>query len=227
MKINRTVVLTLLLLIAMLASGGVSGMLGFTLGSEALKGITQPDISPNKKQAVKKRAPKQSVEMLSEQDIIKQVKEHINKNKNAKPDKAPPPAKSDAKDKNKEPDKNKNSTQGSFPFTVKDQGVTLEVKSSSIKDNNFVLSLGLKNETTKPIRFLYSFLNVSDDQGNALTSVTEGLPGELPGNNEEFTGTVSIPNSLLKDAQKLSLNLTDYPDQKLQLKVVNIPVDKQ
>jgi hypothetical protein len=227
MKINRTVVLTLLLLIAMLASGGVSGMLGFTLGSEALKGITQPDISPSKKQAVKKRAPKQSVEMLSERDIIKQVKEHINKNKNAKPDKAPPPAKSEDKDKNKEPDKNKNSALGSFPFTVKDQGVTLEVKSSSIKDNNFVLSLGLKNETTKPIRFLYSFLNVNDDQGNALTSVTEGLPGELPGNNEEFTGTVSIPTSLLKDAQKLSLNLTDYPDQKLQLKVANIPVDKQ
>jgi hypothetical protein len=35
---------------------------------------------------------------------------------------------------------------------------------------------------------------------------------------------VSIPSALLEDAKQLSLTLTDYPDQKLQLKMSGIPV---
>jgi hypothetical protein len=57
-----------------------------------------------------------------------------------------------------------------------------------------------------------------------LSAITEGLPGEVPANGEEFTGTVSIPTALLEDAKSLSLTLTDYPDQKLQLKMSEIPI---
>jgi hypothetical protein len=67
-------------------------------------------------------------------------------------------------------------------------------------------------------------LNVTDDQGRALSAITEGLPGELPPTGEAFSGTVSIPTALLEDAKKLSMTLTDYPDQKLQLKMSEIPV---
>jgi hypothetical protein len=84
----------------------------------------------------------------------------------------------------------------------------------------------MKNDGSNPVRFLYSFLNVTDDQGRALSAITEGLPGELPANSQEFTGTVSIPTALLEDAKKLSLTLTDYPDQKLQLKMAEIPVNR-
>ena len=57
-----------------------------------------------------------------------------------------------------------------------------------------------------------------------MSAITEGLPGELPADGQEFSGTVSIPTALLEDSKKLSLTLTDYPDQKLQLKMSEIPV---
>jgi len=50
------------------------------------------------------------------------------------------------------------------------------------------------------------------------------LPGELPPDGQEYSGTVSIPAALIENAQKLSLTLTDYPDQRLQLKMSEIPV---
>ena len=86
-----------------------------------------------------------------------------------------------------------------------------------------VLKLDFKNKGDKTVRFLYSFMDITDDRGRALRANTEGLPEELPpdGNN---TGTVSIPTALLDDVKSLSLQLTDYPDQQLQLRVANIPV---
>ena len=62
------------------------------------------------------------------------------------------------------------------------------------------------------------------EQGRALSAITEGLPGELPPDGQEYNGTVSIPSALIENAQKLSLTLTDYPDQRLQLKMSEIPV---
>lgn len=87
-----------------------------------------------------------------------------------------------------------------------------------------MLNVRLKNEGGDAVRFLYSFLNVTDNQGRALSAITDGLPGELPATGEEFSGTVSIPSALLEDAKTLSLTLTDYPDQKLQLKMSEIPI---
>lgn len=67
-------------------------------------------------------------------------------------------------------------------------------------------------------------MNVTDDQGRAFSANTEGLPGQLPPNSDAFTGTVSIPTALLGDARSLSLTLTDYPNQQLQLQVTDIPI---
>jgi hypothetical protein len=102
--------------------------------------------------------------------------------------------------------------------------VTLEVRSASQQGGSLLLNVSLKNDGANAVRFLYSFLNVTDDQGRALSAITEGLPGELPPNGQEFSGTVSIPTALLENAKRLSLTLTDYPDQKLQLKMSEIPV---
>jgi hypothetical protein len=37
---------------------------------------------------------------------------------------------------------------------------------------------------------------------------------------------VTIPTALLENAKELSLTLTDYPAQKLQLQIAGIPVPK-
>lgn len=240
MKLNSTVALTLILLVMMLGAGFVSAMWGFTLGHEALKGVTQPDVRPTKKLADNQQASsgKTGVSLLREQDILNRVNEYINEknkeskkqNKDNKDDQSNNNSQSEAQAKaSPEP----SATQASFtttnsdlqlPLKSEDRGVTLEVRSASQQGGSLLLNVSLKNDGTNPVRFLYSFLNVTDDQGRAMSAITDGLPGELPPNGKEFSGTVSIPTALLEDAKKLSLTLTDYPDQKLQLKMSEIPV---
>ncbi len=175
---------------------------------------------------------------MREQDILNRVNEYINEknkeskkqNKDNKDDQSNNNSQSEAQAKaSPEP----SATQASFtttnsdlqlPLKSEDRGVTLEVRSASQQGGSLLLNVSLKNDGTNPVRFLYSFLNVTDDQGRAMSAITDGLPGELPPNGKEFSGTVSIPTALLEDAKKLSLTLTDYPDQKLQLKMSEIPV---
>lgn len=238
MKFNSTVALTLILLAMMLGAGFVSAMWGFTLGHEALKGVTQPDIRPTKKLAEAQQVSlgKEGVKILREEDILVNVNDYIKgKGKDSKSEseeKKPTPVKSPPEQK---PTPEPTATQTSatttnanskLPVQSQDRGVTLQVSSASQQGGSLLLNVSLKNSGTTPVRFLYSFLNVTDDQGRALSAITEGLPGELPPNGETFTGTVSIPTALLEDAKKLSLTLTDYPDQKLQLKMSEIPVSR-
>ncbi|HEY9634487.1 MAG TPA: hypothetical protein V6D14_13830 [Coleofasciculaceae cyanobacterium] len=247
MKFNATVALTLILLAMMLSAGFVSAMWGFALGHEALKGVTQPDVRPTKKLADTKQnaSGKEGVPLLREEDILVNVNEYINnKGKESKESKTDNSDKTDKKDdqaKNSSPSPEAkaspepSTTQASFtsttsdqklPLRSQDQGITLEVRSAAQQGNSLLLNVSMKNDGSNPVRFLYSFLNVMDDQGRALSAITEGLPGELPANGKEFTGTVSIPTALLEDSKKLSLTLTDYPDQKLQLKMSEIPVNR-
>jgi hypothetical protein len=237
MKFNSTVALTLILLAMMLGAGFVSAMWGFTLGHEALKGVTQPDVRPTKKLADNKQATpgKEGVPILREEDILVNVNEYINnKGKQSKSDKKDAQANNSSQSQAApKPSPQASSTPASFtttnselklPVKSQDRGVTLEVRSANQQGGSLLLNVSLKNNGANAVRFLYSFLNVTDDQGRALSAITEGLPGELPPNGEEFAGTVSIPTALLEDAKKLSLTLTDYPDQKLQLKMSEIPV---
>jgi len=237
MKFNSTVALTLILLAMMLGAGFVSAMWGFTLGHEALKGVTQPDVRPTKKLADNKQATpgKEGVAILREEDILVNVNEYINnKGKESKTDKKDAQANNSSQSQaTPKPSPQASSTPVSFtntnsdlklPVKSQDRGVTLEVRSANQQGGSLLLNVSLKNNGANAVRFLYSFLNVTDDQGRALSAITEGLPGELPPNGEEFSGTVSIPTALLEDAKKLSLTLTDYPDQKLQLKMSEIPV---
>ena len=88
------------------------------------------------------------------------------------------------------------------------------------------MKVNFKNEGDKTVRFLSSFLDVTDDRGRALSANTEGLPWELPPNGKIFSGTVSISSALLDDVKKISMTLTDYPEQKLRLQMSDIPVNK-
>lgn len=227
MGLNSTVVLTLILLTLMFGAGLTSALRGYALGRDALKGITQPDVRPNNLGGKKGNVLRQDkVVILKEQDILKVVRARI---EGRDPDKAgrgnatvakagaPSPA---AKSEDPKPSKAK------FPLNTRDSGVTLEVSSSRERGSNLLLDVSLKNEGSQSVRFLYSFLNVTDNQGRALSASAEDLPGELPPNGETYYGTVSIPTALLDNAKELSLSLTDYPNQKLQLQVSGIPVER-
>jgi hypothetical protein len=229
---KSTATLALALLAMMLGSGLVSALVAYAMGHEALKGVSQPDINPAKKIAenrAKAKSPQDFVP-LDEKTILTQVYDRIN----GKDDKSDEIAKKTA-DKAKETENstqsdNKSKTEekpnvaAKLPVQVRDEGVTLEVVKTSQEGGSLLLNVNLSNKGSEPVRFLYSFLEVEDEQGRPLSAIAEGLPGELPANGEKFSGTVKIPLELVSDEQKISLNLTDYPDQKLKLDVQNIPV---
>jgi hypothetical protein len=79
MKFNITVALTFTLLALMFGAGVVSASWGFTLGREALKGITQPDVRPTNNMGVRKANTPGAKQMLilKEEDIIKSVNRQI------------------------------------------------------------------------------------------------------------------------------------------------------
>jgi len=234
MRINSTVLLTLILLILMSGAGSVSAYLGFNLGSSALKGVTTPDGRPISKFATSKTSNGQQggLALLKEEDILKVVKSRISANSET--------SKKDNQDeddeggkKHKKPDSSDKTTgisaekaQPGFPITAESDGVTFTVQSARYSGGDLLLKVKMQNKGTDSVRFLYSFLDVTDDKGRTLSAITEGLPAELSANGAVSTGTVSIPTSLLDDVKNISLALTDYPAQKLKLQVSDIPVEK-
>lgn len=225
MKVNPTVVLTFLLLSMMFGAGALSASLGLELGKAALKEVTQPDVRPNTSGESNSQATGKgkALKLLKEEEIIKTVKARIS-GKEVEPEAAqtkavePAPEAAEAKAE-EEPKKDER-----FPIATKDQDVSLEVTGVRREGSSLVLDVSLKNEGSRSVQFLYSFLNVTDDKGRSLSATTEGLPGDLSPSDRSYSGTVSIPTALLDNAQKLSLTLTDYPDQELELKMSEIPV---
>ncbi|QLE55019.1 hypothetical protein [Nostoc sp. TCL26-01] len=232
MRINSTVLLTLVLLFLMLGAGSVSAFLGFTFGSSALKGVTTPDGRPTSKFASSKTNPQSgAVAFLKEEDILKVVKSRIDgKTKAAKSDETNEDDE-DINGKKQKPEEKppqvvEEKLQPGFPVAAENEGVTLSVQSARYSGGDLLLKVKMQNKGADSVRFLYSFLDVTDDKGRTLSASTEGLPADLPANGPAFTGTVSIPTALLDDVKKISLALTDYPDQKLKLEVSNIPVGR-
>jgi hypothetical protein len=232
MKINTTVLLTLILLTLMLGAGSASGFLGFTLGSMALKGVTTPDGRPvtKFKNSKANNPQEESVAFLKEEDILKAVKSRINdKNKRNKPDKWEEEEEikiSKPQPKEKPEEVAEETSRPGFPIVAESEGVTMSVKSVSYSGGDLLLRVNMQNKGGDSVRFLYSFLDITDDKGRTLSAITEGLPAELPAKGAEFKGTISIPTALLDDVKQISLSLTDYPAQKLKLQLSDIPVDK-
>ncbi|MBE9239257.1 hypothetical protein IQ227_25415 [Anabaena aphanizomenioides LEGE 00250] len=232
MKINSTVVLTLILLTLMLGAGSVSAFLGFSMGSSALKGVSSPDGRPTSKFASNRNnnAESDRVNLLKEEDIIKAVKARIKDNKTDKKaqkreeEEEITAKKSEAAQKREEVAEEK--LEPGFPVVAESEGVTMSVQSVRYSGGDLILRVKMQNQANDTVRFLYSFLDVTDDKGRTLSAITEGLPAELPGKGPTFTGTISIPTALLDDVSSVSLALTDYPAQKLKLQVSDIPVEK-
>lgn len=227
-RFNSTVVLTLILLTLMAGASIASGIWGFALGHEALKGVSQPDARPTAKKTGGKETLLDSkpLVMLKEPDIIKSVKATIQrKEKEGEAEQKEEKRDERAKTLSPEQPQPQTATPGpGFPAISQDKGVTLEVRSARQQGGSLVLDVSLKNEGNSAVRFLYSFLDVTDNRGRALSASTEGLPTELPPNNQPVAGTVSIPTAVLDGAEQISLTLTDYPDQQLRLQTSGIPV---
>ena len=111
-----------------------------------------------------------------------------------------------------------------FPITGESKGVTFTVKSARYSGGDLLIRVNMQNKGNNSVRFLYGFLDITDNKGRTLSAITEGLPAELPPNSREFSGAISIPTALLDDVNKISLSLTDYPNQKVKLNLVDIPV---
>ncbi len=217
MKLNSTVALTLILLSLMVGAGVVSAAWGIALGRDALKGVTQPDTRPTNNLAKRQGAARrEELTILREEDIVANAKARINgaakPNNPVNKDKVP----ADPKANNKTP----------FPIVSQSENVVLEVNSAKKQGDALVLQVTLRNNGDRTVQFLYSNLVVIDNQGRELTANTDGLPSELPGASEKFSGTITIPANVLEDAAKVSLSLTDYPDEQLELKVSDVPVPR-
>jgi hypothetical protein len=224
MKLRLTLMLTLSLFSMMLIAGGLSTYLGFLMGGEALKVVTQPDVNPENNSDNSKYlgGVYKGLKIVDEKDILVKVYNYVYTKENG----TLPPVSSPPETQNStgEPQTKNVPIKGNFPITNQNRGVIFAVSQAQMEGNSLLLNLDLKNESTEAVRFLYSFLDVRDDRGRPLSAIPEGLPGELPANSQNFNGTLRIPSALLDGVSNISLTLTDYPAQQLELKLEKIPV---
>ncbi|MCS6813131.1 MAG: hypothetical protein NZ772_06110 [Cyanobacteria bacterium] len=224
MKLNSNLVLTMILLTLMVAAGIVSAAYSFALGREALKGITQPDVRPiNNLPGQEGTGVRQGTKILREEDILKRVKAQMGQGKptgTTMTNESRPQSPTDSQ----KSDSATVDTANTLPIVSQDRKVKLEVTAVRREGDSLVLDVRLVNGGDQPVRFLYSFLDVTDDRGRSLSATTSDLPSELPPQSDLFSGRVTIPAVLVEDAKQLSLALTDYPEQRLQLKLSGIPV---
>ncbi|MBR8829340.1 MAG: hypothetical protein DSM107014_15820 [Gomphosphaeria aponina SAG 52.96 = DSM 107014] len=211
MKLNPTLGLTFLLLILMLVAGAVSTWWGYMLGYEALKSVTQPDVNPAQQLAEDEENDDQQegFTIVDEQEILVKVKGYIQ---------------GASSDKSATEENENQARKDIFPLAIQDNGVTLQVVKTSNDGESLLLNVSLKNEGEEPVEFLYSLLEIKDENSRTLSGITDGLPPELPANGESFSGTIRIPLALLNDAKQISLTLPDYPQQQVKLKIAAIPV---
>jgi len=222
MKFNFTIVLTLILLGSVLGASSATAWWAFTLGYQALKGVTQPDLSPANFLARSKQIEQagNAREIVPEREILVKVYDYIHERGGN--------VGGVEYDRSAEAQNYRNAflekeTKG-FPSIATDRKVSMAVTKADLDNDSLILNVTLKNQSSSSVNFLYSFLDILDDRGRAIGGITEGLPGQLPADGQQYSGKVKIPKSLLYNSRSIDLILTDYPEQKLKLKIAEIPV---
>ena len=226
MKLKVTLLLIFATLLMMLGAGGASAYIGYLMGREALKVVTQPDT--DSEQTIDGKKPlggsHKGLNIVEEQTILVNVYNRIHQKENSS---------SSQKQSLRNVDGLKRSEGTNnvikpdyFPLRDRSGDVTMEISQARIEGNSVILDVNLKNESSEPVRFLYSFLDVRDENNRPLSAIADGLPGELPANGKNFAGKFIIPVTLIDNSQNISLTLQDYPEQKLTLKLESIPVVK-
>ena len=208
--------------------GAATGFVGYLFGRNSLKGITQPDLNPFLNSVGDtSENPRQGLGFLKEDELIKKVQVQT-RGAEAKP--AKPEAKKDSSKKDdkqagqKKPEVKK--ADGKFPIRLESEQVKMDIRSLVQEEEEIVLSVAMTNGSDKPVQFIYTFLDVSDNKGYSLTSEVVGIPETLDPKSETHVGTIRVLDTPPGAATRLSLKLTDYPDQKIDLAVKDIPVPK-
>ncbi len=227
---QSTFLLIFVLLLMMLAGGSVSAYIGYLMAREALKVVTQPDT--NSQESVSKAkvgsGSHKGLKIIEEQEILVQVYDHIyhQTTKNQSNNSQQSFTKSKSSLVNNNESKQETILSGFVPIRDSSGGVTIEVSQAKFQGSSLILGVNLKNESSKSVRFLYNFMDVRDDQNRPLSTITEGLPGELPPNGKKFQGHLIVPLSLLNNSRNISLTLKDYPEQELELKLEKISITR-
>lgn len=233
---NPTVILTLLLLSLMAGAGVLSASVGYSLGRDALTSIRQPDSRPGNGLTPNDPAPRRdTVVILKEDEILANVQARIEGRPipavTADAVTTGPQTKAavEAVDNTTPPSDGDSfisygTSEVQFPISSEDDGIVFQVLDVRQDESAVVLDVSLHNQGSDTYRFLYSFMTITDDQGRTFNGSTTGLPSELPASDKTFYGTISIPRALLDGAQRLSLALTDYPDQQIAIQMSGIPV---
>ena len=219
-------ILTASLFLMMVVAGGASAYISYLMGEEALKVVTQPDVSSGENpQKDKIIGTHKGLKLISEREILVNIY-NLTRGKKKSANQVKELRKEQSEQLINLDRQSEQNNHAFFPIRDEAEGVSMEVVKARQQGNSLLLNVSLKNEGPHAVRFLYSFLDVRDDRGRALSAIPDGLPGEVPANGKNFTGTLRIPTALLDNAQKISLTLTDYPEQRLELKLQNIPVTR-
>jgi hypothetical protein len=100
--------------------------------------------------------------------------------------------------------------------------VSLKIDRVIPEGDNVRLMVSLQNNQTQAVAFLYSFLEVRDQDKNLLSSLTESLPQTLPPDGKIYQGTIEVLGIEPDSISSLSVHLASYPDEQVKLQVNGI-----
>lgn len=232
LRLSSSAKFTLFLLFVMFLIGGATALVGYMFGRNSLRGITQPDVNPFLNSAGNlNQHPRQGVSFLKEEELIKQVKAQTQGNSTKEAPKPKETKKPKEVKKTKATEKDKKETQeeakkapDSFPIRLENQAVKLDIRALEQKKDDLVLTIAMVNGGSQPVQFIYTFLDVTDEQGYALSSEVSGIPETIPPKSETYVGSITVFDTPEGSLERLNLKLTDYPSQKVKLEVKDIPV---
>jgi hypothetical protein len=205
-KRDRALLLTSVLLMLMLAAGLFSGIIGFTMGHAALKGVTQPDIRRSNK-GTTENTKTRGLEVLPEKQLIADAQDIM------------------GVDRKIEAAKFKTDEKAAlvFPIENKDQGITMIIKSAKLEGANLKLDVALSNQGSQPIKFNQGVLTIVGDKEQNIPFSVAGIPPSLAANGKEASVKVLIAKTAIPTGSNLTLRLTDT-DRKLQIEAKDVPV---
>ena len=223
-RIDRATRLTLFLLAGVLSLGVVSAVLGFLFGHESLKGVTQPDMNPFVGvSAPQQQYPRQGGYLIKEKDVLAKVSRETKTV--AKPDEHKKAAKPDPKAEKAANGKPTPPPKTSLPMAVQSQGVRLDVRSMTPTSDGMTLEVTMQNDSPREVQFLYDFLDISDSQSLFLSTEVKGLPTKFTAKSEKYSGVIKVFGAPASEVKWISLSLSDYPDQRIELKIPKIVID--
>ncbi len=205
-KRDRALLLTSILLMLMLAAGLFSGIVGFTLGHAALKGVTQPDIRRSNKTSAEQNNNKGLDDFISEKQLISEAQDIMGTNRKTEADKF----KTDEK------------VALVFPIESKDQGIIMTIKSAKLEGNVVKLDVGIQNQGSQPVKFNQGGLTIVGEKEEPIPFAVTGLPPSLTANGKDVNFKIAIPKTVVKN---VTIRLTDV-DRKLAIEANNVPLSQ-